>query len=88
MDVFGGTALRWKSIDFDWLPFNVTCFVGSIRNPAVSAAVNLNVCFTVPALETRTLTDVSSLYTRVSVKTKTQKTCVINYYLSVFINSK
>lgn len=87
MDVFGGTALRWKSIDFDWLPFNVTCFVASIRNPAVSAAVNLNVCFTVPALETRTLTDVSSLYTRVSV-TKTQKTCVINYLLSVLINSK
>lgn len=88
MDVFGATALRWKSIDFDWLPFNVTCFVGSIRNLAVSAAVNLNVCFTVPALETRTLTDVSSLYTRVSVKTKTQKTCVINYLLSVLINSK
>lgn len=88
MDVFGGTALRWKSIDFDWLPFNVTCFVGSIRNLAVSAAVNLNVCFTVPALKTRTLTDVSSLYTRVSVKTKTQKTCVINYLLSVLINSK
>lgn len=84
MDVFGGTALRWKSIDFDWLPFNVTCFVASIRNPAVSAAVNLNVCFTVPALETRTLTDVSSLYTRVSV-TKTQKN-VCNKLLIICVN--
>lgn len=84
MDVFGGTALRWKSIDFDWLPFNVTCFVASIRNPAVSAAVNLNVCFTVPALETRTLTDVSSLYTRVSV-TKTQKN-LCNKLLVICVN--
>lgn len=84
MDVFDGTALRWKSIDFDWLPFNVTCFVASIRNPAVSAAVNLNVCFTVPAFETRTLTDVSSLYTRVSV-TKTQKN-LCNKLLIICVN--
>lgn len=79
MDVFGGTALRRKSIDFDWLPFKVTCFVASIRNLAVSAAVNLKVCFTVPALETRTLTDVFSLYTRVSVK-RNQKTRAMNFY--------
>lgn len=51
VDVFGGIVLRWKLIDFDWLLFNVMCFVGLIRNFVVFVVVNLNVCFIVFVLE-------------------------------------
>lgn len=70
VDVFGGIVLRWKLIDFDWLLFNVMCFVGLIRNFVVFVVVNLNVCFIVFVLEIWIFMDVFLLYIRVFVKIK------------------
>lgn len=70
VDDFGGIVLRWKLIDFDWLLFNVMCFVGLIRNFVVFVVVNLNVCFIVFVLEIWIFMDVFLLYIRVFVKIK------------------
>lgn len=70
VDVFGGIVLRWKLIDFDWLLFNVMCFVVLIRNFVVFVVVNLNVCFVVFVLEIWIFMDVFLLYIRVFVKIK------------------